>query len=579
MRFASDLVVDMLAALGIEHVALNPGASFRGLHDSLVHSEGAPGIVQVPHEEIAVGMAHGYAKATGRPMGVAVHDVVGLLHASMALYYAYTDRAPMLVIGGTGPMDQAKRRSWIDWVHTANVENEAVRAFTKWDDRLVSAEAIPSSLTRAWKAACRQPQGPVYVALDAALQEEALGETRPERRPETRPVPFRVPLLPSRIGPDPEALERLARTLVAAQRPVAVAGYVGRDPECWALLVDLAELLGMGVVDTNLRSNFPNRHPLNVTGTPAIGDADVILLLDVKDVGDHGGIVDKRTRGLAAPFPDGATVLDLGFDDLGLSSWASDYGAAYQADQTVLADTALALPLLLARCRELVAREPARRSARETRSRDLAQLHRTAWAAWRAKADEARDSSLPRLAAEVWDAVSGYDWVLSAGTAQEWALRLWDFDRPGRHLGRSLGTATQIGISLGAALSAKDTGKVVVDLQPDGDLLYDAGALWVASRYQLPLLVVMVDNRAYGNDLLHQREMARQRGRPLEKATTGVSFDEAPPDYATLARSFGWPAWGPVEKPNEIAKSVRAAADVVATTGGPALVDVVCAPP
>jgi benzoylformate decarboxylase/acetolactate synthase-1/2/3 large subunit len=571
-RYGSDVAVEALQALGVPYLALNPGASFRGLHDSLVnYGGGVPRLLEVPHEKIAVGIAHGYAKAVGEPMGVVTHDLVGLLQASMGVFYAYVDRVPMLVLGGAGPMDQAKRRPWIDWVHTANVQNSSVRDFTKWDDHPYSVEAIPESFARAWRVARMQPQGPVYVALDAAIQEEPLdGRAVPVSAGNARP---------SSLGPDPAALERLAALLVEAERPVMITGYAGRDRRAWPRLIELAELLGVGVVDTNMRLNFPNRHPLNVTGAGALDEADVILLLDVKDIGQHTQLLRKEARGQRLRLGEGTRLLDLGFGDLGLPAWTAHFGSWYQPAQQVIADTVVALPLLLERCRALEARQPERRQARARWRERLAAMHQRAWASWRAKAEASRDGSpvsVPRLAAEVGQALDGYDWVLAAGSANEWALRLWDFDRPDRHLGRSLGTATQIGISLGAALAYRGSGKLVVDLQPDGDLMYDVGALWVATRHRIPMLAVMVNNRSYQNDWAHQVHMAHQRGNPVDKASIGLLLDDPAPDFAGLARSFGWHAQGPISDPDQVGPAVAAAAKVVAERGQPALVDVIC---
>ena len=179
--FGSDLVVDLMRAAGIEYVAFNPGATFRGLHDSLVNYGGnkAPEIVLCTHEEIAVSVAHGYAKAKGRPMATIAHDVVGLQHASMAIFNAFCDRAPILVLGGTGPMDTSKRRPWIDWIHTALVQGTLVRDYVKWDDQPASNAAIPDAFLRAWRIARTAPQGQVYLCLDAALQEERVARPIP----------------------------------------------------------------------------------------------------------------------------------------------------------------------------------------------------------------------------------------------------------------------------------------------------------------------------------------------------------------------------------------------------------------
>jgi benzoylformate decarboxylase/acetolactate synthase-1/2/3 large subunit len=292
--------------------------------------------------------------------------------------------------------------------------------------------------------------------------------------------------------------------------------------------------------------------------------------------------LDSTTRTITSRLAPGTTVLDLGFNDLGLSSWSEDYAALLETDAQVTADTVVALPMLVELCRELVGADDADRTGRRrAHVAELAALHadrRASWEAEAARRAEESPVSTARLAAEVWDVVKDHDWVLTAGTAAEWARRLWDFDAPHRHPGRQLGTATQIGISLGVALAHRGTGRLVVDLQPDGDLMFDAGALWVASYYRLPMLVVMYNNRAYYNDWEHQERLARQRGTPLERASIGMEIDEPAPDFAALARSFGWYAEGPVDEPGKVGAAVRRAADRVLATGLPALVDVVCQP-
>ena len=226
--------------------------------------------------------------------------------------------------------------------------------------------------------------------------------------------------MPSRLGPDPEALNRLAERLCRARRPVIVAGYAGRDPAAFGQLTELAELAGIGVVDTGIRLNFPNRHPLSVTGTDALESADCVLFLDVKDMGKPTQRLDSTSRTITSRLAPGTTVLDLGFNDLSLSSWSEDYAALVETDVQVTADTAVALPMLLDACRRLVAGDPAqRRAQRADYAAEMGRRHDAQWAAWAATAAaEATSSpvSVSRLAAEVWDAVSGHDWVLTAGT-------------------------------------------------------------------------------------------------------------------------------------------------------------------
>ncbi len=571
-RYGSDLVVDALSRMEIPYVALNPGASFRGLHDSLVNRAGAPAMILCPHEKLAVQIAHGYAKASGRTMAAVLHDTVGLLHGSLGIFSAYLDRTPVLVLGGAGPMDTARRRPWIDWIHTANVQGNAVRDFTKWDDQPASIAAMPEALARARRVAESEPAGPVYIGLDADLQERELAEPVAELDwDRVRPA--------SRLGAAPEALAAAARSLAAAERPLIIAAYAGRDPRAFAWIPRLAELVGAGIVDTGDRLNAPNTHPLNLTGTDAVADADLVLLLDVKDAPALVD-VDQVTRATRSRLEPGTTIVDIGFNELHTSAWVHHHGALTPTDIAVTADTSVVLPELIERVEALVAEDDSERAAaREGRRRILGERHaarRASWAAEAAARAAERPVSPPRLAAEVWDAIRGHDWVLTAGTADGWAARLWDLDRPYRHPGRSLGTATQIGLSLGVALAHRGSGRLVVDLQPDGDLMFDAAALWVASAHGIPMLTVMYNNRAYYNDWDHQIRMAGRRGTDLAKAHIGVAIEEPAPDFAGLARSFGWHAEGPIEDPDEVGAAVRRAARVVTQEGRPALVDVVC---
>lgn len=571
--YGSDVMAEVIEAFDFPYLTLNPGASFRGLHDSVVnHTHRGDDLIQCTHEKIAVGIAHGYAKATGVPMCVLVHDTVGLLQATMGIYCAFMDRVPMLILGGTGPMALEKRRPHIDWIHTSNVQGNVVRDYTKWDDQPASVAAVPETLARGYRIAAATPQGPVYIGLDAGLQEE-----RVDRRP---PYPDFTRLgVPTPPNASEEDLRRLAKVLLAAERPVLVPGFAGRDPASFDTLVQLAELLDAGVLDTNVRLNFPTRHPLNATATDAIDEADVVFFIDVKDMAKVTSHVDGLRREVTSRIPPGATVVDLGFNDLGLSAWSHDFSGLVETDLQITADSSAALPRLLEICAEMLA---AGAGADRASWRDrVRQLHDEAHERWRRIAEERHDQvpvSTARLAAEVWEAIREHDWVLTAGTASDWALRLWDFDKPYRHAGATLGTATQIAISIGVALGHRGTGRLVVDLQPDGDLLYDAAALWTVAHHEIPMLVVMFNNNAYYNDWEHQARVAELRGRPVENAHLGMDLSGPSTDFAMLARSFGWHAAGPITDPNDIAAALREAIHVVLDEGRPALVDVVCQP-
>jgi acetolactate synthase-1/2/3 large subunit len=481
----------------------------------------------------------------------------------MAVYYAYADRAPVFIIGATGPMDETKRRPRIDWIHSALVQGEAVRAYTKWDYQPTVIGGVPESFARAYGVMMTEPRGPIYMCYDAWLQEQPLEH-------EVALPKSSFSKMPSRMAADPVALEQAAQMLAAAERPVILAEYVGREAAGFHALVELAEALGAPVWDVNSRLNFPSRHPLNLSmSKDMFRDADLVLCLDTRDWERATTELVSTTREVSSVVPAGAKWIDIGFGDLEISSWAMDYQRLAHADLRILGDTTLAIPALT----KLLKLHPRNKARGESIAQQSAALREK----WQAEAREDWDASpitVPRLASEVWDAIKGEDWVLTAGTLDEWARKLWDFDRPYRHPGKSLGTATQLGISLGVALAHRGSGRLVVDLQPDGDLMFDAGALWVAAKHRIPLLVVMFNNRAYYNDWEHQIRMAKLRGTPLERAHIGMDMDDPAPDFAAMARSMGWYAEGPIDKPGEVAAALRRAIERV-KAGQPALLDTI----
>jgi acetolactate synthase-1/2/3 large subunit len=571
-RWGSDVIVDLLHQYQMPYAALNPGASYRGLHDSIVnYGQNYPNMMLCQHEETAVQVAHGYAKASGKPMVAILHNLVGLLHANMAVYYAYVDRVPIFIVGATGPMDESKRRPHIDWIHTANVQGQAVRDYTKWDYQPTVVDGVPESFARAYGVMMTEPQGPVYMCYDAWLQEKPLDH-------DVALPPATAMAVPTKIAPDPAALQRTVDLLVEAERPVILVEYAGRDHGTFHTLVELAETMGIPVFDINARLNFPSNHPLNLSMVKDVfRDADLMLCLDVRDWEKPTAELISTTREVAEMVPASARWIDIGFGDIELSSWAMDYQRLLHADVRILGDTTLAIPALTAIAKERIAGNSALQQRIRERTEKTAQKHREARAKWAEQARRDWDASpmtAPRLASEVWDVIKDEDWVLTAGTLEDWTRKLWNFDKPYRHPGKALGTATQIGISLGVALAHRDQKRLVVDIQPDGDLMFDAGALWVAAKHKIPLLVVMYNNRAYYNDWEHQKRMAHHRGTDVDKAYIGMDMDGPAPDFATMAKSMGWYAEGPIERGEDVGPALRRAIARV-KAGQPALLDTI----
>ncbi|HSM18925.1 MAG TPA: thiamine pyrophosphate-binding protein, partial [Hyphomicrobiales bacterium] len=343
--WGSDVIAAMLRRLDIPYIALNPGASYRGLHDSLVNFLGnrEPEILVALHEEAAVAIAHGYAKATGRAMAVALHSNVGLMHGSMAIFNAWCDRVPMLILGATGPADAVRRRPWIEWIHTAKDQAAMIRPFIKWDDEPRSAKAATESMLRGWQITHRPPRGPVYLCFDVALQEDP-AEADLDALDLERFAPGDAPV------PSPGALEQAAELLAQAERPLILAGRVSRDPEDWERRVRLAELLDARVLtDLKVASAFPTDHPLHAAPpgirlTPpaqqCLKEADVILGLDWVD---PGGTF-EAVLGTASP---PAKFINCTVDHGLHNGWSMDYFALPAADVALNVEPDAAVRALL----------------------------------------------------------------------------------------------------------------------------------------------------------------------------------------------------------------------------------------
>ncbi|HVQ91698.1 MAG TPA: thiamine pyrophosphate-dependent enzyme [Mycobacteriales bacterium] len=568
-RYASDVLVDLLRALGVRYLPMTPGSSFRGLHDSVVNHGGNadPQLLLCLHEEIAVALAHGWAKAA-RAVGVAVvHDLVGLMHATMAVYDAYCDRALVLVLGGSGPADPAARRP-VDWTHSATTQAQLVRDYVVWDAEPPTAAAAVTDVLRAFRRAAGPPAGPAYVSLDAAVQESIVDDS--VQVPDLAgfaPVPPPVPA--------PDAVAAAARLCARATNPVLVGGRLGWDPAATPVLVELAELLGAGYVDDRNVVSFPTAHPLNRTGDPAaLAGADLVIAVDVADI---GGLLRARgrSRNGSGPGPT-PTVIDVSLGDLGRRSWSHVGATPIGRAAHLLGDPLAGARALLDAVRPLVDRDAAaaradrvRAAGADRRRRDDARLAR-----W-----HDRPIAPARLVAETWRAVAGVPHLLCVRNTRTWPTGVWQFDGAGGYLGDSGGGGVGYGPGalVGGALAARDTGRLGVGILGDGDLLMAPSALWTAVHHRIPALVVVNDNGSLYNDEAHQAEIAADRGRPAANRGIGVRVADPAIDIATLARAYGCWSTGPITDPDALGPAL-AEAVAAATAGAVAVVHVRTAP-
>src|SRR5262249_22449495 len=431
----------------------------------------------------------------------------------------------------------------------ATFRGNGSRHYVKWDYQPGSIEGVPDSFARAYAAMMTEPQGPIYMCYDAWLQEQPLTTT-------VRMPSHADATVPAAMAADATAVAKIADRLLAAKSPVLLAEYVGRHPEGVHHLGGLAETDGAAVYDVTARLNFPNRHPLNLSMERSIfRDADLILALDTRDWEKPTHIIDRTKRATQPLYPATCEMIELGFGDIGLSKWSMDFTRMPDCSLRVLGDTLTAIPELTKLCKERIGRNAGLTDRIADRIAQIGLRHDALFAEWENQSREDWDASpisLPRLAHELWDVIKSEDWVLTACTLQDWVLKLWDFDKPYRHAGRALGTGTQIGVSLGVALAHRRTRRLVIDIQPDGDLMFDAGALWTAAKNNIPLLIVMFNNRAYYNDWEHQIHVAHLRETPVERAHIGQDIAGPEPDFATIAKGCGWYAEGPITDPKEI---------------------------
>jgi thiamine pyrophosphate-dependent acetolactate synthase large subunit-like protein len=575
----SDFMVDVIKSLDIEYLPSNPASSFRGLHESLINygKNKKPEFLTVNHEEIGVALCHGYFKVAGKPLMTLAHGTVGFQHASMAVYNAWCDRVPVIVVGGNH-MEASMRPPGVPTFHSAQDINLLLRDFTKWDDTPLSLNHFAQSFVRAYKIAMTPPYGPVAIALDADTQQEPI-----KGNGESLRIPRYVPTAPPQG--DSGAVREAAQLLANAERPVIVADRAARTPNGIKLLIELAETLQCPVVNQGARMNFPNTHHLS-RAPGVIAQADVVLGLELSDFwatvnawidnGEGGhGINESRIK-------DGTKLISITTTDLRTKANLQDFQRFQVTDVHMAADAEATLPALIEAVKAAIPAgkkaaierrgEASRKAKAEARERNLAAMA-VAW--------DASPISTARLTMEVWAQIKDLDWSMVGSDRQmsSWPSRIWPMEKHYHHLGHSgaAGLGYNISAAVGAALANRALGRFSVNFQPDGDFMYSPGALWTAAHHNIPFLTVMHNNRGYHQEVMHVQRLSNRRNRVAALGKTlgpiGTSIEAPDIDYAKMASSMGVVGFGPIKDPKELAPTLKRAVDVV-KSGQPALVDV-----
>ncbi len=577
-RTGSDFMVDVIKSLGFEYVCANPGSSFRGIHESIINYGGnkSPEFITCCHEESSVGMAHGYAKVEGKPLAVLAHGTVGVQHAAMAVYNAYCDRVPVYLILGN-IIDATKRVPGVEWFHSVQDAAAMVRDFTKWDDLPISLTHFAESAVRAYKIAMTPPTLPVVLVADGDLQET----------PISADAKMHIPKLAQVAAPqgDTGAVTEVARLLVAAENPVILADRMARTPAGLAHLIELAEALQSPVVDLGGRMNFPTRHPLNQSdrSRALISDADVVLGLEVADfygaLHNYRDQIERTSRSLTRP---NAKLVSINSNDLYIKGNYQDFQRYPEVDVAIAADAEATLPSLTEAVKRLTNDD--RKRAFQDRGSRLQAAHQQSLERARDAAAFAWDASpisTARLSAEVWAQIKDQDWSLVSATTflSHWPQRLWAFDKHYQYLGTAGGYGIGYGApaAVGAALANRKYGRLTVNIQTDGDLMYAPGVLWTAAHHGIPLLTIMHNNRAYHQEVMQVQIMADRHSRGVANCGTGTTITAPNIDYAKLAQSMGVWGEGPISDPKDLGPAIRRALDVV-KRGEPAMLDVVTQP-
>lgn len=565
--WGSDAIVEQLSRLELKYIALLPGSSYRGVHDSLVNYKGnsAPEMLVTLHEEHAISIAHGYAKVAERPMAAAIHANVGLMHATMAIFNAFCDRIPIVILGATGPLDAAKRRPWIDWIHTAQDQGALVRPFVKFDDQPHSANAAIRSLVQATAMAMSKPSAPVYLCLDLALQEGKIDPTTLDYPETSRYLNVTPP------DPSSEAVETVLQALLSSKKPLFMFGRVNRTSKSWDQRIKLAELFSANVLtDLKQATAFPTTHALHATApgvfpppavSSTIASADLIISFDWVDL---AGTL-KTAHPSSEPT---AKIVHASLDSALHNGWSKDHFGIPPVDIPVHSDPDAFLSALLDLCTSKGTE--ASRSDWPPKEEPPAEPQSTS-----------EDIFMGDLAAAMYSAIPEKELCL-VRVPLGWRGRDLLCTHPLSFLGQDggAGLASGPGQAVGAGLAFKTNNLnnlIPVAILGDGDYFMGSSALWTAARYRLPVVVIVANNGSYFNDEVHQERVAKVRGRPVENKWIGMRLDDPLPDVSKNAESLGckvvYPE-GQVKKKSELEGTLKRAVEEAKKSSLPVVVDV-----
>ncbi len=579
-KTGSDFMVDVCKTLSIDYMAACPGSTFRGLQESFINygQNKKPEWLTCLHEEVSVGMAHGYAKVAGKPMAAMLHGTVGVQHAAMAIYNAWCDRVPMMLFtASAGPVED--RRPGVEWAHSVQDGAVTVRDFTKWDDYPWSLQSFAESTVRAYQLSCAQPPGPVLITADGKLQEMELGKKESAK--------LKIPKLSmgTQAVADPAALKDAAKMLVAAENPVILVDRYARSQKGVDALVKLAELLQAPVVDNRSRMNFPTQHYLyqSARGGALVGQADCILSLEPVDLfGQLNRVRDQMERTWRSTKKANAKVVCISTHDLMVRANYQDFQRLSEADMNITADAEASMPYLIEAVQREIGENKTKFEARGQKMRDAAKGFNDRARAEGAIGWDSSPISGARLYAELWNQIKNEDWAFMSPNnySGNWQHRLWPLEKHYQYIGASGGSGVgyEPVAALGAALAHRDAGgRFPVAVIGDGNFNMAPHVMWSAVHHKIPFLGIIQNNRAYHQEVMHIQRMANRHNRAVDSAVIGTVITDPNIDYAMNARSYGAVGIGPISDPKELGEALKKGVAAV-KAGNPVLIDVIMQP-
>ncbi len=398
-------------------------------------------------------------------------------------------------------MDATKRAPGAEWYHSVQDAAAIVREFVKWDDMPTSLQHFAESAVRGYKIAMTPPMDPVLLVADSELQENPVPEG----------AKVRIPKLALAVPPqgDSGSVKEVARLLVQAENPVLVVDRSARTPAGLQSLIELAELLQAPVLDQAGRMNFPTLHPLSQSaqGRNLIAGADVVVGLEVADFwGVLNSFRDQLNRTSHQIVRPDARVISITSGDLYTKSNYQDFQRFAEVHMAIAADAEATLPSLIEAVQQQMT--PDRKRAFQdrgtkfaaARQKQLEQSRTDATYAW-----DASPISTSRVSAELWAQIQNEDWSLVSRDRHfgGWPRRLWKFEKHYHYNGGQGGGGVGYNApaAVGAALANRKHGRLTVNIQDDGDLMYAPGVLWTSAHHRIPMLNIMHNNRAYHEEV------------------------------------------------------------------------------